>query len=86
MKPPLFAWALCAFQTALLAFTAPPPDKPNILLILVDDVGYADVGAFAARVRRTPAEELFLETPRLDRLALRAETPTIPTEATADAR
>lgn len=43
--------------------------SPNILLILVDDVGYCDVGAFASRVRKVPTEKLFYETPRIDRLA-----------------
>ncbi|MEY4384858.1 MAG: Arylsulfatase [Verrucomicrobiota bacterium] len=46
-----------------------PAAKPNILLILVDDVGYADVGAFAARIQNTSTDKLFYETPRLDRLA-----------------
>ncbi len=43
--------------------------KPNILLILVDDVGYADVGAFAARIQNTSTGKLFYETPRIDQLA-----------------
>ncbi len=44
-------------------------DRPNILLILVDDVGYCDIGAFGARLRNTSADELFYETPRIDQLA-----------------
>ena len=44
-------------------------DRPNILLILVDDVGYADVGAFAAPALGTAVDRLFYETPRLDQLA-----------------
>ena len=31
-------------------------DKPNVLLILVDDVGYCDVGAFASRLPRVPTD------------------------------
>jgi hypothetical protein len=43
--------------------------RPNILLILVDDVGYSDIGAFAARANHTPIDQLYYETPRIDRLA-----------------
>lgn len=43
--------------------------KPNILLILVDDVGYCDINAFAAHLRGTPIEKHFRETPRIDELA-----------------
>lgn len=42
---------------------------PNILLILADDVGYADINAFAAHLRGTPIEQHFRETPRIDQLA-----------------
>jgi arylsulfatase A-like enzyme len=44
-------------------------DRPNILLILVDDVGYCDIGAFGARLCNTSADKLFYETPRIDQLA-----------------
>jgi arylsulfatase len=41
--------------------TAAPADRPpNVVIILADDLGYADVGAFGARAYRTP---------NLDRLA-----------------
>lgn len=46
-----------------------PAARPNILLILVDDVGYCDVGAFAARLRETTTDRIFYETPRIDQLA-----------------
>ena len=42
---------------------------PNVLLILLDDVGYCDINAFAAQVREEPAEQYFYETPRIDQLA-----------------
>jgi len=42
---------------------------PNILLILVDDVGYCDVGAFSARIRKTTTDKLYYETPCMDKLA-----------------
>jgi len=43
--------------------------RPNILLILVDDVGYCDIGAFASHLRKTTPEKIFFETPRIDQLA-----------------
>jgi arylsulfatase A-like enzyme len=43
--------------------------RPNILLILVDDVGYADINAFASHLRGTPIARHFRETPRIDQLA-----------------
>ena len=42
---------------------------PNVLLILLDDVGYCDINAFAAQVREEPIEQYFYETPRIDQLA-----------------
>jgi arylsulfatase A-like enzyme len=43
--------------------------RPNIVLMLVDDVGYCDIGAFAARVQNTSTDRLYMETPCIDRLA-----------------
>ena len=45
------------------------PERPNILLILVDDVGYCDINAFAGRLRNEPVERFYYETPRIDQLA-----------------
>lgn len=39
----------------------PPADRPNIVLILVDDLGYADIGAYNP--------DTFYETPNIDSLA-----------------
>jgi arylsulfatase A-like enzyme len=44
-------------------------EQPNILLILVDDVGYVDIGAFSARINHTTTDRLYYETPRIDELA-----------------
>ncbi len=60
--PPLLA-KLCLPALALpLAFTASaaePAKRPNILLIVADDLGYTDIGPFGAEIA----------TPNLDKLA-----------------
>jgi len=43
--------------------------KPHILLILVDDVGYADIGVFNTHITNNPTEKQFYETPRINQLA-----------------
>jgi len=50
------------FGLALLLFAAPgfaAPPKPNILIVLADDVGFSDLGCYAGEIR----------TPNLDALA-----------------
>jgi arylsulfatase A-like enzyme len=32
----------------------PKPDKPNFILINIDDLGYADIGPFGSKINRTP--------------------------------
>ncbi len=61
---------LSVFQAAAIFMTgmilAPPtaraaaPQKPNIVFILIDDMGYRDVGCYGSR---------FYQTPNIDRLA-----------------
>jgi arylsulfatase A-like enzyme len=44
------------------AFAAPPPERPNILVILTDDQGRGDYSAFGTKDIRTPAmDRLFRE-------------------------
>src|SRR6202008_1107418 len=54
-----------ALAASLLATTAVPaqaadPHRPNFLVIVADDLGYSDIGAFGGEIA----------TPNLDRLAL----------------
>ena len=44
-------------------FAAPPPAKPNVIVFLVDDMGWRDCGAYGST---------YYETPHIDRLATRA--------------
>lgn len=45
------------------------PDKPNILLIIVDDLGYADLGCLGSNDLRTPVlDALFASSLKLNRL------------------
>ena len=38
----------------LLAASALAADKPNLVVILVDDMGYGDIGTFGSKLNRTP--------------------------------
>lgn len=62
-RNPWFGYLLCALQifccTSETASASEPPRKPNILLIVADDLGYTDLGEFGGEIH----------TPNLDRLA-----------------
>ena len=81
MKPALdtssFLVSICAIGLFLAAEIIAPPAlmasaaesrPPNIIFILADDLGYADVNAYAERVTGVPAAEQYYETPYMDRL------------------
>jgi len=51
------------FVSSLLAASAQAADKPNIVLVVMDNLGWGEIGAYGGGILRGA------ETPRLDRLA-----------------
>ena len=44
----------CIFTLVFASFAIADPVKPNIVVIFVDDMGYADIGPFGATKQKTP--------------------------------
>ena len=59
---------LVLFQCAPRPDTAVAPRKPNVIFILADDLGIMDINAYARHFTGTSTEEMYYETPNLDRL------------------
>jgi arylsulfatase A-like enzyme len=59
MKNTFIALFTLCFSIGLLAHAAPDRTRPNIILIMVDDMGYSDIGCYGGEV----------QTPNLDQLA-----------------
>jgi arylsulfatase len=57
MKTPLFPLCLCLLSCALSS--AEPSTRPNVVLIMADDMGYSDIGCYGSEI----------PTPNLDALA-----------------
>ena len=55
----LFPAVYVALLCALAAGSGQAAERPNIVVILADDLGYSDLGCFGSEI----------ETPRLDQLA-----------------
>ncbi len=55
MKPLLLAAVLAAIAWLLpVDSRAAEPPKPNFVVILIDDMGYGDIGPFGSKLNRTP--------------------------------
>jgi arylsulfatase A-like enzyme len=52
--PFAFAALLLASPVVLLAAATPTVAKPNVVIIFMDDMGYADIGPFGATKQKTP--------------------------------
>ena len=49
-------------------------EKPNVVVILADDLGWMDIVSYASRVHKVSPEACFYETPHIDRLATEGMT------------
>ncbi len=57
--PARVRWLLAAVAALLLALAAPAaaadePPRPNVIILLCDNLGYGDIGCFGSQLHRTP--------------------------------
>lgn len=50
----LFAAAVSGIAFPFTSIQASPPTKPNLVIILIDDMGYGDIHPFGSQLNRTP--------------------------------
>ena len=55
----IIAMLMIALPVAIFAQTKKSSNKPNILIILADDMGYSDLGCYGSEI----------DTPNIDKLA-----------------
>ena len=71
MKVTILSLFICLLATASFAQKSDQKTKPNIIFILMDDLGYGDVGVFFQNQRKAKNDraEPWMITPMLDKMA-----------------
>ena len=54
MRRPRLIPFICAVFLLFLSAKLPAAQKPNLVIILVDDMGYGDIGCYGSKLNRTP--------------------------------